>query len=63
MKLMSYAEGRWHEGRGTPAEVRSAITGDVIALVNSDGLDMAAILRHARKAGSAFLQHRRDTLG
>jgi oxepin-CoA hydrolase / 3-oxo-5,6-dehydrosuberyl-CoA semialdehyde dehydrogenase len=54
MKLMSYAEGRWHEGSGTPAEVRSAVTGDVIALVNSDGLDIVAMLGHARKAGIAL---------
>jgi oxepin-CoA hydrolase / 3-oxo-5,6-dehydrosuberyl-CoA semialdehyde dehydrogenase len=51
LKLKSYTEGHWHHGSGTAAEVKSAITGEVIALVNSDGLDMSGMLKHARKAG------------
>jgi oxepin-CoA hydrolase / 3-oxo-5,6-dehydrosuberyl-CoA semialdehyde dehydrogenase len=54
MRLMSYAEGYWFAGKGAAAEVKSAISGDVIALVNSDGLDVRGMLRQARKAGQAL---------
>lgn len=56
MKLKSYAEGRWFEGFGAPAEIASAVTGDVIAGANSDGLDMAAMLTHARRFGGSALR-------
>jgi oxepin-CoA hydrolase/3-oxo-5,6-dehydrosuberyl-CoA semialdehyde dehydrogenase len=56
MRLESFAEGRWHTGAGQPAEVRSAVSGDTIALVDSSGLDMAAMARHARLAGGPALR-------
>jgi oxepin-CoA hydrolase / 3-oxo-5,6-dehydrosuberyl-CoA semialdehyde dehydrogenase len=56
MKLQSYAEGQWITGRGAPAEIASAVSGEIIALANSDGLDMAAMLRHARVKGGAALR-------
>lgn len=56
MRLMSYAEGRWHLASGHATPVESAITGQVIAEVSSDGLDMGAIVRHARKSGGEALR-------
>jgi len=56
MHLMSYAEGHWVKGKGVPAEIASAVTGNVVALANTDGLDMAAMLRHARDVGGPALR-------
>ncbi|MGL5137080.1 MAG: aldehyde dehydrogenase family protein, partial [Beijerinckiaceae bacterium] len=56
MLLQSYAEGRWHAGAGQPAEIRSAITGDTVALADSSGLDMGSMLVHARRTGGAALR-------
>ena len=49
--LQNYAEGRWVAGSGGLAELRSAVTGDVVALTSSQGLDFAAMLKHARDQG------------
>lgn len=55
-RLQSFAEGRWVDGRGGGLEVASAVTGDVIAQVSSDGLDVASMLRHARTTGGPTLR-------
>lgn len=57
MTLKSYAEGRWVTGKGSPAEIASAINGEIIAHANSDGLDMAGMLAHARRTGGPALRH------
>ena len=55
--LPSYVEGEWW----TPAsaaratEVRDASTGEVVARVSTDGLDLGAALDHARTVGQASL--------
>ena len=54
--LKSYAEGQWVAGKGAPTEIASAVTGAVIAHANSDGLDMAAMLRFARTVGGPALR-------
>ncbi|OYU48017.1 MAG: phenylacetic acid degradation bifunctional protein PaaZ [Rhizobiales bacterium PAR1] len=54
--LKSYAEGHWVAGKGAPAEIASAVTGAIIAHANSDGLDMAAMLRFARTVGGPALR-------
>lgn len=54
--LQNYAEGRWVAGAGAMAELRSAIDGDVVALTSSQGLDFAAMLRHARERGGPALR-------
>lgn len=56
MQLKSYAEGAWFAGKGTPVEIASAVTGEVIALANSDGLDMSGMLAHARQTGGPALR-------
>ncbi len=56
LKLLSFAGGRWVSGHGRPAEIASAITGEIIALANSDGLDIGDMLRHARELGGPALR-------
>ncbi len=54
--LKNYAEDRWVVGSGEPAELRSAVTGDVVALASSRGLDFAAMARFAREQGGPALR-------
>ncbi len=54
--LKNYAEGRWTAGAGAPAELRSAIDGEVVALASSQGLDFAAMLRFARERAAPLLR-------
>ncbi|MGH6951493.1 MAG: phenylacetic acid degradation bifunctional protein PaaZ [Vitreimonas sp.] len=54
--LQNYAEGRWIAGSGGMAELRSAVTGDVVALTSSQGLDFAAMLKFAREQGGPTLR-------
>jgi oxepin-CoA hydrolase / 3-oxo-5,6-dehydrosuberyl-CoA semialdehyde dehydrogenase len=55
--LLNYAQDRWYEApSGSLAEVQSAITGDTIAVTGSEGLDFAAMLRHARTVGGPALR-------
>ncbi len=54
--LQNFAEGRWVAGAGGMAELRSAIDGEVVALTSSQGLDFAAMLKHAREQGGPALR-------
>ncbi len=54
--LQNYAEGRWVDGSGGLAELRSAVNGDVVALTSSQGLDFAAMVRFAREQGGPALR-------
>ncbi len=56
LKLMNYAEGRWYGAEGGLAEARSAVTGEVVAQSGSQGLDFAAMAKHARKVGGPALR-------
>ncbi len=56
MKLESYVRDAWAAPGRDLVEVRSAVTGDVVAQLASGGLDMGAILEHARKVGGANLR-------
>lgn len=56
MKLDSFVSGHWiSPGRDT-IEVRSAVTGDVIAQASSGGLDMRETLNYARNDGGQALR-------
>ncbi len=55
-KLLNYARDGWVAGDGGLAEVRSAVTGEVIAETGSGGLDFAAMLDHAREVGGPALR-------
>lgn len=56
MKLQNYAEDRWVDGKGALAELRSAVTGDVVAQTGSAGLDFAGMARFAREKGAPALR-------
>lgn len=54
--LESFAEDHWVRGLGEPAPIASAVTGRTIALANADGLDVGAMVRHARTRGGPALR-------
>lgn len=54
-RLMSYVEGAFVAGQGAPVEIASAVSGDVIALANTDGIDMGAVVSYARDKGCRAL--------
>jgi len=56
LKLLNYAVDRWVAGDGGLAEVRSAVTGEVIAQTGSNGVDFKAMLDHARNVGGPALR-------
>lgn len=56
MKLESFVHGQWTAPGREAVEIRSAVTGDVVAQAMSGGLDMRAVLDHARTAGGAGLR-------
>ncbi|HWT13008.1 MAG TPA: phenylacetic acid degradation bifunctional protein PaaZ, partial [Allosphingosinicella sp.] len=56
LKLLNYAADRWVAGDGSPAEIRSAVSGDVVAETGSKGLDFKAMLDHARASGGPALR-------
>jgi oxepin-CoA hydrolase/3-oxo-5,6-dehydrosuberyl-CoA semialdehyde dehydrogenase len=53
--LQSYAAGKWLPPSGDIAELKSAVTGKVIAELGSDGLDFGAMANHAREVGGHVL--------
>ena len=55
-KLASLAMDHWVEGEGDGTLLTSAVTGEPVAHLTSDGLDFAAILDHARSVGGANLR-------
>ena len=54
IRLKSYLCGEWKAGQRDGAELRDAATGEVVALIDASGLDMAAALDHGRRAGAAL---------
>jgi len=54
--LKNYAEDRWVAGSGELAELRSAVSGDVVALASSRGLDFGGMARFAREEGGPALR-------
>ncbi|WP_353055446.1 phenylacetic acid degradation bifunctional protein PaaZ [Leucobacter sp. CX328] len=59
--LPSFVQGAWWQPAPTdltahpPAEVRDAVTGDLVALVSSAGLDLAGAMDYARATGQESL--------
>ena len=54
--LQNYAADQWVEATGGTAELRSAVTGDVVARTGSQGLNFKAMLDHARNVGGPALR-------
>jgi len=57
LTLANYAADRWAPATGTTAELASAITGLPVARTGSQGVDFAAMARHARTVGGPALRH------
>ena len=56
MKLGNFVQDQWLDGDGDGTQLRSAVSGDRIARITSDGLDFEAILEHARRVGGRNLR-------
>ncbi len=54
--LRSYVGGTWQAPAGEGRPVFDAVTGDEVARISSDGIDMAAALAYGRSAGGAALR-------
>jgi oxepin-CoA hydrolase/3-oxo-5,6-dehydrosuberyl-CoA semialdehyde dehydrogenase len=53
-KLHNYVTGQWLEGNGQGVPMHDAVTGEVIALSDTEGLDFAEILQYGRDKGEAL---------
>ncbi|HZW78175.1 MAG TPA: phenylacetic acid degradation bifunctional protein PaaZ, partial [Flavobacteriaceae bacterium] len=53
-KLHNYVTGQWREGKGEGIPMHDAITGEVIALSDTTGLDFGEILQYGREKGEAL---------
>ena len=56
MKLGNFVQDQWLDGDGDGTQLKSAVSGDPIARITSDGLDFMAILEHARQVGGPNLR-------
>jgi oxepin-CoA hydrolase / 3-oxo-5,6-dehydrosuberyl-CoA semialdehyde dehydrogenase len=56
MKLESYIRGQWIAPGRDLIEIRSAVTGDVVAEATGGGLDMGDVLAYARDVGGQNLR-------
>lgn len=56
MKLSNFLCGEWVEGAGEGIALHNPVTGDEVARVSSDGLDLDAALSYARMQGNSSLQ-------
>ncbi|QQQ74586.1 phenylacetic acid degradation bifunctional protein PaaZ [Saccharothrix sp. 6-C] len=54
--LRSYVSGRWHAPSVEGAPLHDAVTGEEIARISSQGIDMAAALDHGRRVGGPALR-------
>ena len=54
--LESYVAGRWFAATDEATPVADAVTGETVARVSSTGLDVAAMLDHARTVGGPALR-------
>jgi len=55
LKLMSFTEDRWVTSP-VEAEVRSAVSGDVVATLGAASVDFGSMVRHARTVGGPALR-------
>ncbi len=56
MQLANFAEGKWIQSNEGARELRSAITGDVIATASTSGLDFKMMLDYGRRVGGPNLR-------
>ncbi len=55
-KLGNLVQDRWIEGDGDGTTLASAVNGEPVATITSQGLDFAGILAHAREVGGSNLR-------
>jgi len=53
-KIQNYVTGQWREGTSEGVPMFDAVTGEVIALSDTTGLDFSEILEYGRKKGKAL---------
>jgi oxepin-CoA hydrolase/3-oxo-5,6-dehydrosuberyl-CoA semialdehyde dehydrogenase len=56
MRLQSFAEGSWVEGKGKAVELFNAVNGEKVAEITSSGLDFMGMLNYARTVGGPALR-------
>jgi oxepin-CoA hydrolase/3-oxo-5,6-dehydrosuberyl-CoA semialdehyde dehydrogenase len=56
MMLRSHVQGRWVEPSGEGTPVHDAVTGERIAAVSSEGIDMGGVLDYGRRTGGPALR-------
>jgi oxepin-CoA hydrolase/3-oxo-5,6-dehydrosuberyl-CoA semialdehyde dehydrogenase len=56
MALRSFVRDQWVEPSGEGTPVHDAVTGERIATVSTDGIDMAGVLDHGRRTGGSELR-------
>jgi 3,4-dehydroadipyl-CoA semialdehyde dehydrogenase len=56
VKLLNYVSGMWQEGGGSGEPLVDPVTGDELARVSSQGLDLGAALSFARSQGGPALR-------
>ena len=56
MKLGNLALERWTDGDGDGKPLASAVNGDLVARITSDGLDFGSMLEYARSVGGSNLK-------
>lgn len=54
VKLQNYVTGRWLEGNGQGVPMCDAVTGEIVALSDTQGLDFGEILQYGRDKGEAL---------
>lgn len=55
-KLHNYVTGQWITGKGEGVPMHDAITGEVVALSDTEGLDFSEILQYGRTKGGEVLR-------
>lgn len=55
-KIPHYINGQWTEGQGSGQPIHDAITGEVVANVTVEGLDIPAVLEYGRTQGGKVLR-------
>ena len=55
-KLGNYVLGKWTEGDGDGAPLYNAVTGELVSMATTSGLDFGKILSYGRKTGSPALR-------
>ncbi|MEM8586297.1 MAG: phenylacetic acid degradation bifunctional protein PaaZ [Bacteroidota bacterium] len=53
-KVGNYVLGNWRDGTGEGTPIHDAVTGEVIALSDTQGLDIAEILQYGREKGQTL---------